>query len=176
MPPPAPRGTALDARPRPAFSLPSKRRVPVLISANKIPVLRLTKPQPASLSHYIKSRIVDRQKRQDRKASLEDQLQLARWEDDWDDILSQKGVRQPKSKQEGTWSREVFLLLKETLKKIEEEGRKNREMAERMVKIVDREKELAEIERKARRREKNEERRRRKAERDGVDVSNGEKD
>lgn len=67
-------------------------------------------------------------------------------------------------------------MLKETLKKIEEEGRKNREMAERMVKIVDREKELAEIERKARRREKNEERRRRKAERDGVDVSNGEKD
>ena len=127
------------------------------------------------MSHYIKSRIVDRQKRQDRKASLEDQLQLARWEDDWDDILSQKGVRQPKSKQEGTWSREVFLLLKETLKKIEEEGRKNREMAERMVKIVDREKELAEIERKARRREKNEERRRRKAERNGVDVSNGEK-
>ncbi|KAH0388334.1 hypothetical protein KCU92_g1134, partial [Aureobasidium melanogenum] len=160
-------GTALSLRPRPAFSLPSRRRIPVLVSANKIPILRFTKPQPAALSHYLKSRLVDRQKRQDRKMALEAQMEIARGEDDWDRILLAQGVAdEGGSVKRGKvlWTKEVYESLGYTMNAIEAEGTKNREMAEKMVAIVDKEKELAELERKERKRLKNEERRKRKAE------------
>ncbi|KAG9678372.1 hypothetical protein KCU99_g1304, partial [Aureobasidium melanogenum] len=160
-------GTALSLRPRPAFSLPSRRRIPVLVSANKIPILRFTKPQPAALSHYLKSRLVDRQKRQDRKMALEAQMEIARGEDDWDRILLAQGVAdEGGSVKRGKvlWTKEVYESLGYTMNALEAEGTKNREMAEKMVAIVDKEKELAEVERKERKRLKNEERRKRKAE------------
>lgn len=62
------------------------------------------------------------------------------------------------------WTKEVYESLGYTLNAIEAEGAKNREMAEKMVAIIDKEKELAEVERKERKRLKNEERRKRKAE------------
>ncbi|KAH0368886.1 hypothetical protein KCU65_g3689, partial [Aureobasidium melanogenum] len=160
-------GTALSLRPRPAFSLPSRRRIPVLVSANKIPILRFTKPQPAALSHYLKSRLVDRQKRQDRKMALEVQMEIAKCEDDWDRILSAQGVTDEGGnvkRGKVLWTKEVYDSLGYTMNAIEAEGMKNREMAEKMVAIVDKEKELAEVERKERKRLKNEERRKRKAE------------
>ncbi|KAG9639818.1 hypothetical protein KCU95_g18116, partial [Aureobasidium melanogenum] len=165
--PTAVQGTALSLRPRPAFSLPSRRRIPVLVSANKIPILRFTKPQPAALSHYLKSRLVDRQKRQDRKMALEAQMEIARGEDDWDRILLAQGVPDEggsSRKAKVLWTKEVYESLGYTLNAIEAEGAKNREMAEKMVAIIDKEKELAEVERKERKRLKNEERRKRKAE------------
>ncbi|KAH0402123.1 hypothetical protein KCU89_g3468, partial [Aureobasidium melanogenum] len=165
--PAAVQGTALSLRPRPAFSLPSRRRIPVLVSANKIPILRFTKPQPAALSHYLKSRLVDRQKRQDRKMALEAQMEIARGEDDWDRILLAQGVAdEGGSVKRGKvlWTKEVYESLGYTMNAIEAEGTKNRVMAEKMVAIVDKEKELAEVERKERKRLKNEERRKRKAE------------
>lgn len=162
--PTAQQGTALALRPRPAFSLPSRRRIPVLVSANKIPILRFTKPQPAALSHYLKSRIVDRQKRLDRKMALEAQLEIAKGEDEWDRILLAQGVKdEGGSERRGMlWSREVYECYRYTLDAIDAEGAKNKEMAEKMVAIIDKEKELAEIERKERKRLKNEERRNRK--------------
>ncbi|KAG9954809.1 hypothetical protein KCU85_g33, partial [Aureobasidium melanogenum] len=165
--PTATQGTALSLRPRPAFSLPSRRRIPVLVSANKIPILRFTKPQPAALSHYLKSRLVDRQKRQDRKTALEAQMQIARGEDDWDRILLAQGIADEGGnvkRGKVLWTKEVYDSLGYTMNAIEAEGTKNREMAEKMVAIIDRERELAEIERKERKRLKNEERRKRKAE------------
>ncbi|KAH0036047.1 hypothetical protein KCU78_g1960, partial [Aureobasidium melanogenum] len=165
--PAAVQGTALSLRPRPAFSLPSRRRIPVLVSANRIPILRFTKPQPAALSHYLKSRLVDRQKRQDRKMALEAQMEIARGEDDWDRILLAQGVAdEGGSVKRGKvlWTKEVYESLGYTMNALEAEGTKNREMAEKMVAIVDKEKELAEVERKERKRLKNEERRKRKAE------------
>ncbi|KAK6005358.1 hypothetical protein QM012_008137 [Aureobasidium pullulans] len=165
--PPVLQGTALSLRPRPAFSLPSRRRIPVLVSANKIPILRFTKPQPAALSHYLKSRLVDRQKRQDRKVALEAQMEIAKGEDDWDRILLAQGIADEGGKSKRgkvLWSKEVNDSLRYTINAIEAEGNKNREMAEKMVAIIDKEKELAEVERKERKRLKNEERRKRKAE------------
>ena len=47
----------LASRPRPLEELSGKRKVPVLYSANKITILRFTKPQPNSLSSYIENRI-----------------------------------------------------------------------------------------------------------------------
>jgi len=168
-------GTALALRPRPAFSLPSRRRIPVLVSANKVPILRFTKPQPAALSHYLKSRIVDRQKRLDRKVALEAHLEIAKGEDEWDRILLAQGVQDEGGSETGRsplWSREVYECYRYTLDAIDAEGLKNKDMAEKMVAIIDKEKELAEIERKERKRLKNEERRERKA---GSSVTVGER-
>ncbi|KAI4722335.1 hypothetical protein E4T48_01381 [Aureobasidium sp. EXF-10727] len=167
----APQGTALSHHPRPAFSLPSRRRIPILVSANKIPILRFTKPQPAALSHYLKSRITARQKRLDRKLALEAQVEIAHGEDEWDRILLAQGVKDEGGGSVKTakvsWTREVYEALRYTINAIEAEGVKNKRMAEKMVAIIDEEKELAEVERKQRKRLKNEERRKRKAGGDG---------
>ncbi|KAI5237820.1 hypothetical protein E4T42_09134 [Aureobasidium subglaciale] len=165
-------------RPRPLFSLPSRRRIPTLVSANKIPILRLKKPQPASLSKYLKSRILDRQKRLDRKTLLESAMEIARGEDEWDRILLAQGFDVGQGKQgkgghgkqkgrEEPWTKNVYEALGNVYNKIEEEGRRNKEMAEKMVGIIEKEKEFAEVERRERRRVGNEERRRRKAEKNG---------
>lgn len=94
-------------------------------------------------------------------------MEIARGEDDWDRILLAQGISDEgeNSKRGKTlWTREVYESLGYTLHAIEAEGIKNREMAEKMVAIIDREKELAKIERKERKRLKNEQRRKRKAE------------
>ncbi|KAI5264097.1 hypothetical protein E4T47_08836 [Aureobasidium subglaciale] len=185
---PTPTDNSLLQRPRPLFSLPSRRHIPTLVSANKIPILRLKKPQPASLSKYLKSRILDRQKRLDCKISLETAMEIAKGEDEWDRILlaqgvdvegqgqGEKGTRKSKSGygkcragREESWTKNVYEALGNVYGKIEEEGRRNKEMAERMVGIIEREKEFAEVERRERRRVGNEERRRRKAEKDGIE-------
>ena len=94
-------------------------------------------------------------------------MQIAKGEDEWDRILLAQGVKdEGVSEKRGTpsWAKEVYASYGYTIDAIEAEGIKNREMAERMVAIIDKEKELAEMERKERRRLKNEERRKRKAE------------
>lgn len=99
--------------------------------------------------------------------ALEAQMEIARGEDDWDRILLAQGVAdEGGSVKRGKvlWTKEVYESLGYTMNAIEAEGTKNREMAEKMVAIVDKEKELAELERRERKRLKNEERRKRKAE------------
>ncbi|THY59865.1 hypothetical protein D6C99_01780 [Aureobasidium pullulans] len=170
-------GSTLSLRPRPAFSLPSRRRIPVLVNANKIPILRFTKPQPAILSQYVRSRLVLRQKRLDLKLKLETDMEIAKAEDEWDRILFARGIKEEsgnevdefgRRQKRTTWTAAIYEALGQTYKAIEDEGVKNKEMAKRMVGIIDREKELAEVERKERQRVKNEERKKRKAERDGI--------
>ncbi|THV87071.1 hypothetical protein D6D29_01004 [Aureobasidium pullulans] len=170
-------GSTLSLRPRPAFTLPSRRRIPVLVNANKIPILRFTKPQPAILSQYIRSRLVLRQKRLDLKLKLETDMEIAKAEDEWDRILFARGIKEEsgnevdvfgRRQKRTTWTAAIYEALGQTYKAIEDEGVKNKEMAKRMVGIIDREKELAEVERKERQRVKNEERKKRKAERDGI--------
>jgi hypothetical protein len=100
--------------------------------------------------------------------ALEAQMQIAKGEDEWDRILLAQGVKDEAGsagrKGNPLWTKEVYESYGYVLSSIEAEGVKNREMAEKMVAIIDKEKELAEIERKERKRLKNEERRKRKAE------------
>lgn len=94
-------------------------------------------------------------------------MEIARGEDDWDRILLAQGVTDEggsSMRRKTLWTKEVHDSLRYTINAIEAEGMKNRDMAEKMVAIIDKEKELAEIERKERKRLKNEERRKRKAE------------
>lgn len=107
--------------------------------------------------------------------ALEVHLEIAKGEDEWDRILLAQGVQDEGGSEKGRnppWSREVYECYRYTLDAIDAEGLKNKGMAEKMVAIIDKEKELAEIERKERKRLKNEERRKRKA---GSSVTVGER-
>jgi hypothetical protein len=99
------------------------------------------------------------------------EVEVARAEDEWDRLLRMHAgdgrKEEEEAEREELWVKEVDECLKDTWRAIDEEGRKNREMAEKMVGIIDQEKALAEVERKERKRVKNEERRVRKASRDG---------
>ncbi|TKA28677.1 hypothetical protein B0A50_03004 [Salinomyces thailandicus] len=81
----------LSARPLPLQKLTGRRHVPVLYSAQRIPVLRFTKPQPPALSGYLAHRIRRRQRKRDQLGRLEAELEVAGWEDEWDRILGMKG-------------------------------------------------------------------------------------
>lgn len=145
-------------RPLPLEQLSGERKVPVLFTANHIPILRFTKPQPSSLSGYITNRIVQRQKRHDRKHALEEALVLAEDEDRWDSIVHQfSGVdgRKPENwkgspVRESLWRDAVIEALGVVKAALEREKELNRIMAEKMQGVVDRETALADKERQER--------------------------
>lgn len=156
-----PPGISMFDRPLPLEQLSGERKVPVLFTANQIPVLRFTKPQPSSLSGYITNRIQQRQKRHDLKHALEESLLVAQEEDKWDSILKQyTGVDGRHSKdwagcdvKEGLWRSAIVEALAVVMGKLEREKELNRVMATKMQEVVDRERALAEKEAEERKRE-----------------------
>ena len=152
-------------RPLPLEKLTGKRHVPVLFNANHIPVLRLKKPQPASLSRFIRQRVEQRQARHDRRARLHDELRLAKREDEWDDLTAElTGQQEERSLKEAisgtqvepqiecTWSEALKEALSEVHRQLNEEKEKNRIMGEKMQAVVDRETEAFEKEKSERKR------------------------
>jgi len=146
---------SLFDRPLPLEKLSGRRHVPVLFSAQKIPVLRLTKPQPENLSGYLAHRQRVRQKRHDTRHRLDDELEIARSEDRWDSLVAAE-LPEGERTVEPAWSAAVSLAKKELGEKLEQEKRKNREMGVKMQGVVDRERELSEKEKGERRRAKRE--------------------
>lgn len=146
------RKVSLFDRPLALEKLSGKRHVPVLYNAQKIPVLRLRKPQPANLSGYLAHRVRVRQKRHDTRHRLDAELEIARSEDRWDGIVARLAADQETSpastpdgaevKKEPAWSAGVSLARREIAGKLEEEKRKNAEMAVKMQGVVDREREI----------------------------------
>lgn len=132
---------AIFARPRPLASLSGKRHVPVLFSANSIPVLRIKKPQSEALSGFLKSRITQRHKRWDHRHWLDEQIVLAKHEDEWDDLVSGHGDVESEDARL-SWAQE-FMAAKQVVRNaIAQEGKKNLAMAEKMQAVVDREQAL----------------------------------
>ncbi|GAB7325322.1 hypothetical protein MBLNU13_g09369t1 [Cladosporium sp. NU13] len=155
-----PSTTELFSRPHPLSQLSGKRHVPVLFSANSIPILRIKKPQPESLSGFIRHRIEQRQRRHDRKHWLTEQIQFAQYEDLWDEIVEREvGVREDGGgREEPTWAEEFEVAKNEVDWLIRLEGKKNVAMAAKMQGIVDRETEIFERERAERKEAKRVER------------------
>lgn len=143
-------------RPLPLEKLSGRRHVPVLFNAQGVPVLRIKKPQPQSLSSYINDKLKRKQKRNDTRHRLDAEFELAYAEDAWDDIITSEYVRMDTWQGQGLsadtalreprWKEAVDDARRENLNKVNAERRKNREMAERMQDIVDRERELYEKE------------------------------
>ena len=151
-----PKPSIFDRRPLSLEKLTGARHVPVLFNANGIPVLRFKKPQPSNLSNYIRSRINLRQKRQDQCHRLEDELELASAEDEWDEIVEVYGElrrgggdeeEEEDEKEENDWVTAINQALTDLEKALAEEKEKNRVMATRMQELVDRERELFQQER-----------------------------
>lgn len=151
-------------RPLPLEQLSGRRHVPKLFNAQGIPVLRIKKPQPENLSGYINHRLQKKQKRHDTRHRLDDELELARAEDRWDNIVREytdgvdgsgtatAGARDDGRRGNNSWSYEVAMARREVNVKLEEERQKNAEMAAKMQAVVDQETELYERE-KAERKE-----------------------
>lgn len=104
---PPPEKLDIFDRPLPKEKLSGRRHVPVLYNAQKIPVLRFTKPQPQALSGYIAHRARKTQRRHDVRHRLEEELEMARWEDEWDSITAPYLREAEAEKREGKASRQA---------------------------------------------------------------------
>lgn len=141
---------SLSDRPIPLEKLSGKRHVPVLFNANHIPVLRLKKPQPVSLSRYIRQRIDQRQEWHDRRSRLSEELYTATREDEWDDLV--RGDESAfKDGLEPSWRDAIDDAAEDVHKNLDRESMKNRVMAEKMQAVVDREQALFDKEKRERR-------------------------
>ncbi|KAJ6014629.1 hypothetical protein N7540_009220 [Penicillium herquei] len=124
---------------RPNLEISGKRHVPVLVNARGIPFLRLKKPQPKNLSGVIRAKLEKRWHRIVLRDRLQTDLLFAKDEEAWDRITGMKS--EPDS---GTWSEAVKTSLDYVRTKIVETDQQNREMAEKMWKIVLQERKLTE--------------------------------
>jgi hypothetical protein len=79
---------AVFGRLLPPNRLKGKRRVPQLMSANTIPILRMDKPQPPALSGYITHRVKIRHARTERMQRLQQEKVLSVAEDRWDSLMA----------------------------------------------------------------------------------------
>ena len=66
------------------------RRIPNLVTAQGIPFLRYSKPQPISLNRFIRQKVLWNERNWTRRGILEEKILLAEFEDDWDRILEQE--------------------------------------------------------------------------------------
>ena len=150
------RRTNLFDRPVPKASLSGRRHVPVLFSAQGIPVLRIKKPQPKNLSGYLVNRLEQRQRRHDLRHRIEMELELARWEDRWDALVADEVGDEGGGEDAdwGEWSWELRLARREINRLLDEERSRNTEMAGRMQALVDSEREVFAEERRERKRGK----------------------
>ncbi|EEQ90461.2 DNA repair protein [Blastomyces dermatitidis ER-3] len=124
---------------RPRLQINGPRHVPVLATARGFPFLRIKKPEPPSLSRALRSKLDSRWKKILQRDKLEDDVYLAQQEDEWDCIVEQH---------DGTpWALTVTESLDYTIKTIQYEDEKTKELAEKMWEVVLKERELAEKER-----------------------------
>lgn len=134
---------------RPYARVTGQRRVPVLASANGIPFLRLTKPQPASLSRVLRQKLARRMATFHARIELQNYwLPLAQQEDEWDALVAREagkgmglgdtdGLRVVAA--EGKWVDVVLRAREENVDVYEEWLRRDRGIIKRMQGIVDQE-------------------------------------
>jgi hypothetical protein len=155
-----PKKPSIFDRPLPLDQLSGRRHVPVFFNAQGLPVLRIKKPQPQSLSTYINGKLKQKQKWDDERHRLDDELDLARAEDAWDRIIAAEnpGVEGScgSAEREPNWQAALFAARQDIFDKMTAQRRRNVEVAARMQEVVVRERELFEKERKERREKRRE--------------------
>ena len=138
-----------------------KRRVPNLISAQGVPFLRYSKPQPISLSRVIRQKQERDQKKLTQQEGLKTDVFIAQAEDKWDEIVkSQMSEEQRQLRgtlksaqesngtgddegQEQSWKHEIVIAEAELYQQMKETTWENAEMGRKMWEIVVKERELA---------------------------------
>ncbi|KAH6615276.1 hypothetical protein C7974DRAFT_367470 [Boeremia exigua] len=125
---------------RPYAHVTGARKVPVIATANGVPFLRLTKPQPASLSRVLRQKLARRIEHFHQRVELQHYwLPLARQEDEWDALMGSQGIEGT----EGGWADVVVEAERENGMMYEAEMARDREVIRKMQWIVDEETRLA---------------------------------
>lgn len=140
---------------RPRLQIPGVRRIPVFVNARGIPYLRIKKPQPPSLSRALRSYLDNRWARIERRERLEEEIQQADKEDEWDDLVAEIARSEGKTIQQDSkrdnWKLAAQQSLNEVHEQIRKKDRETAKRAEDMFNVVLREKELKMKEKEARR-------------------------
>ncbi|MCJ1461667.1 hypothetical protein MMC07_000264 [Pseudocyphellaria aurata] len=139
---------------RPFANLTGRRHVPVLIDANGVPFLLLKKPQSPYLSRIIRNKLEMHQKQINRRAALEDQIVLAKGEDDWDRIMNSTFGKRCNDEITGSWAQESINALQQVKNMVRVRDHRTLEITNKMREIVEKEQTLANMERDKRRKEK----------------------
>ncbi|KAL8712289.1 MAG: hypothetical protein Q9220_003440 [cf. Caloplaca sp. 1 TL-2023] len=138
----------LDGLPSPP---PGKtRKVPTMVNANHIPFLRFKKPQSPFLSHMIRKKTIEREKRVDKMQDLQQALIWAEDEDQWESFLEEiNGVY---GNDDGTqWASAIRDSLSHVRRVHVRNTVKRMHSAERMFEVLEEQKKLADRERLERR-------------------------
>ena len=131
---------------RPFLNLTGRRHVPVLVNANRVPFLRIKKPQPPFLSRIIRDTVKLREHRLEREARLSREIPFAKDEDEWDQILYEySGVKQG-SLEDPPWRREVRRAFDTNHKQQVAAIQKRTDLSAKLFAIVEQEKALAQEE------------------------------
>jgi len=116
-----------------------------MATANGVPYLRVTKPQPPALSRILNQRLDKKIAIFDKKVMLLNYwLPMARQEDEWDALVNNRAGRRMDDFDNGAkWSDAVMLSARENHDAHEKDQAKDRYLITRMQRIVDLETELA---------------------------------
>ncbi len=166
----------LDIRPAPFEKLTARRRLPHIAVTGGYPLLRLGKPQSPFLSRVLRDKLKQKQKELDRAQELELQEEIGRTEDEWEAVVERTTRRvlyregpdglQPKK----SWRTDTRGERARIQQDFTRETRKAREAGERMARIVEKEKALAQEERKLRKHLKLEAKKARKLQEKGTET------
>ncbi len=127
---------------RPFTKLSGRRHIPILVNANKVPFLRLTKPQSPFLSRIIRDTVEKRERRILIADRLAGEIPIAKDEDVWDRILYEHFALNFRDPLEQPWEREVKRAFDDNHKMQVDAIQKRADMSARMSAIVEQEKTL----------------------------------
>ena len=128
------------------MNISGRRHIPKLVNACKFPFLRIKKPQPARLSRIISDSIQARESRTLQSQKLQKQITLAKSEDLWDKVLSEKlGVSEDAGAE--SWVAAPQAALRDVRQVHDRALKKRMEVALQMTDIVEKENALAAKER-----------------------------
>jgi len=146
----------LESRPLPFEAFKGRRHVPILAAANgQTPFLRIKKPQSPFLTRVIKDKVKTNQKRLNRIEEIQDKIVMGEWEDAWERDVREIAQGEGKDfgvggegKGETGWTRDLQKAQSQVGICLDREQRKSRKIGDRMLEIVDKERELREKEKR----------------------------
>ena len=141
----SPNTPSILSRPYPILS--GRRTVPFLICTNGVPFLRYKKPQSPTLSRVINDKIRAHEHRLDRKYEYQDQVQMGKLEDAWDNDLSRYRGLSSRNEPDPSWKDAPLSTLDEVVKVSRRHTERNKKMALDMYHVMEKERALAEKER-----------------------------
>lgn len=147
----------LEMRPRPKEELGGTgiRKVPRFIQAGGFPMLRFSKRHSPFLSRVIKQKVLREDSIHKRLEAQESMMKMGEDEDLWDDLVKRQWrneISRDSGMEGSSWKNEMQTQMKRDRAIINEENRKTRATAKKMLDVVRKEEELAARERMDRKR------------------------